>query len=143
VLHWPKTLFIACTVTAAFFVPALGNLDTSFQGFNVWHSFQYLALTWMLNNLREEKGYLEHSPFVKRLSEDGSARRYYMFNIALTAADVLLAGAIFAVLYFGLDMAFDYAFDRAYYIAVLSFLWIHYFFDHYLFVKPAVIEGKI
>lgn len=143
VLHWPKTLFIACTVTAAFFVPALGNLDTSFQGFNVWHSFQYLALTWMLNNLREEKGYLEHSPFVKRLSKDGSARRYYLFNIGLTAADVLLAGVIFAILYFGMNMAFDYAFDRAYYIAVLSFLWIHYFFDHYLFTRPAVIEGKI
>ena len=29
-------------------MPALGNLDTAFQGMNVWHSFQYLALTWLL-----------------------------------------------------------------------------------------------
>lgn len=70
-------------MTASFIAPALGNLDTAFQGMNVWHSLQYLALTWMLNRLR---------------------------------------------------------FDRAYYIAVLSVLWIHYFHDHYLFTKPGVIR---
>ena len=57
-LNWPKTIFIAVTVTAAFFVPALGNLDTAFQGMNVWHSFQYLALTWMLNHLVQKAGKL-------------------------------------------------------------------------------------
>ena len=39
-LHKPKTLFIGVTVAASFMVPALGNLDTAFQGMNVWHSFQ-------------------------------------------------------------------------------------------------------
>ncbi|HLC04884.1 MAG TPA: hypothetical protein VJK02_17760 [Anaerolineales bacterium] len=140
-LNGPKTVFIALTVIAAFFVPALGNLDTAFQGMNVWHSLQYLALTWMLNNLREERGELKHSPFVKRLSTDGSARRYYLFMFGLTVADIALAGVIFVVLRFVFNLPFDAAFDRSYYIAVLSFLWMHYYQDHYLFTQPGVIRA--
>jgi hypothetical protein len=140
-LHKPKTLFISLTVLASFWVPALGNLDTAFQGMNLWHSFQYLALTWMLNRLRRDRGQLESSPFVERLSTPGSARRYYLFNTALTAADVALAGLIFVGLRYGLNQPFDYAFDRAYYIAVLSILWIHYYHDHYLFTQPSVIDN--
>ncbi|HEX6304493.1 MAG TPA: hypothetical protein VFZ76_09915 [Anaerolineales bacterium] len=140
-IHWPKTVFIALTVIAAFFVPALGNLDTAFQGMNVWHSLQYLALTWMLNHLRQKRGELDSSPFVERLSTDGTARRYYLFNVGLTIADVALAGLIFAVLMYVFNFPFDYAFDRAYYIAVLSFLWIHYYHDHFLFSQPGVIDG--
>jgi hypothetical protein len=139
-LHVPKTVFIALTVTASFFVPALGNLDTAFQGMNVWHSFQYLALTWMLNNMRYERGELKSSTFVQRLSKSGSARRYYLFNMALTIADVALAAVIFLVIRFAFGQPFDYAFDRAYYIAVLSFLWIHYYFDHYLFAQPGIVR---
>lgn len=140
-LNRPKTLFIALTAGASFFVPALGNLDTAFQGMNVWHSLQYLALTWMLNHLRQERGQLEASPFVKRLSDDGSARRFYRFNILLTVGDVLLAGVIYLALRALLHLPFDAAFDRAYYIAILSFLWMHYYHDHYLFTKPQVIEA--
>lgn len=140
-LNGPKTLFIVLTVIAAFFVPALGNLDTAFQGMNMWHSFQYLALTWLLNHLRQQRGELEGSPFVKRLSTAGSARRFYLFNIGLTVADIGLAAVIFIVLRYVLNQPFDYAFDRAYYIAVLSFLWIHYYHDHYLFTQPEVIRG--
>ena len=139
-LNGPKTFFIGLTATAAFFVPALGNLDTAFQGMNVWHSLQYLALTWMLNNLRQQRGELERSPFVKRLSADGSARRYYLWTIGLTVADIALAGVIFVILRFVVGQPFDFAFDRSYYIAVLSFLWIHYYHDHYLFTQPDVIQ---
>jgi hypothetical protein len=140
-LNRPKTLFIGLTVIASFFIPALGNLDTAFQGMNVWHSLQYLALTWMLNNLREERGELKHSPFVERLSADGSSRRYYLFMLGLTVADVALAGVIFVVLRSVFKLPFDAAFDRSYYIAVLSFLWMHYYQDHYLFTQPGVIRG--
>ncbi|TFH35906.1 MAG: hypothetical protein E4G99_06230 [Anaerolineales bacterium] len=142
-LHGPKTVFVGLTVLASFFVPALGNLDTAFQGMNVWHSLQYLALTWMLNNIRQGRGELERSNFVTRLSKDGSARRYYLFNIGLTIADVMLAGMIFLVLRFAFGRPFDFAFDRAYYIAVLSFLWIHYYLDHYLFSQPQVIRTGV
>lgn len=139
-LHGPKTIFIVLTVIAAFFVPVLGNLDTAFQGMNMWHSLQYLALTWMLNHLRQQRGQLDHSPFVERLSKAGSGRRFYLFNIGLTIADIILAGVIFVVLRYALSQPFDYAFDRAYYIAVLSFLWIHYYHDHYLFTQPEVLK---
>lgn len=142
-LHKPKTLFIGVTVMASFFVPALGNLDTAFQGMNVWHSFQYLALTWMLINLRARKGGLKNSPFVEKMAEGNkSTRRYYAFNIGLTIADVGLALVIFLVLWQIVGFSFDEAFDRGYYIAVLSFLWMHYYQDHFLFVHPEVIEGK-
>ena len=142
-LHRPKALFIGVTVTASFMVPALGNLDTAFQGMNVWHSFQYLALTWMLNHLRQQRGDLKNSPFVEKLSNNNkSARRYYFFNIGLTIADVGLALVIFVVLWQVVKMPFDEAFDRGYYIAILSFLWMHYFHDHYLFVHPEVIDTK-
>ncbi len=140
-LHVPKTLFIAFTVTASFIAPALGNLDTAFQGMNVWHSLQYLALTWMLNRLRFERGELENSPFVKRFSSPGSAPRYYGLHLGLTLANVLVIGVLFALFRYVLHHSFDFAFDRAYYIAVLSVLWIHYFHDHYLFTKPRVIRA--
>jgi hypothetical protein len=142
-LHVPKAVFILLTVIASFWVPSLGNLDTAFQGMNMWHSLQYLALTWMLNHIRSQRGELDSSPFIKRMSTDGSSRRYYLFNIGLTVADVALAGVIFAILRFGLGHPFDFAFDRAYYIAILSFLWIHYYHDHYLFTQPQVIEGPM
>lgn len=142
-LHRPKTLFIGVTVAASFFVPALGNLDTAFQGMNVWHSFQYLALTWMLIHLRQQRGELKNSPFVEKLSTDGkAAKRYYAFNIGLTVADVGLALVIFLVLWQVAGFSFDDAFDRGYYIAVLSFLWMHYYQDHFLFVHPEVIDTK-
>jgi hypothetical protein len=36
-----------------YFTPLVDNLDTAFQGINVWHSFQYLAITWFI--LRREQ----------------------------------------------------------------------------------------
>lgn len=54
-LSVPKTLLIGLTVLLMFFAPAASNLDTSFQGINTWHSFQYLALTWFANHLREQR----------------------------------------------------------------------------------------
>jgi hypothetical protein len=140
-LHGPKTLFLGLTAAVSFFVPMLGNLDTAFQGMNVWHSLQYLALTWMINHLRWQRGELKGSSFVQRLSGDGSTRRYYGFNIGLTIADGALAVVVFAFMYYVLGTSFDFAFDRAYYIAVLSFLWMHYYHDHYLFMQPQVIAA--
>jgi hypothetical protein len=142
-LHGPKTLFLGLTAAVSFFIPVLGNLDTAFQGMNVWHSLQYLALTWMINHLRWQRGELKSSSFVQGLSKDGSTRRYYGFNIGLTIADGALAVVVFAFMYYILGTSFDFAFDRAYYIAVLSFLWMHYFHDHYLFTQPQVIAAPV
>jgi hypothetical protein len=51
----PKTLLIGLTVLLMFWTPLFPNMDTAFQGVNTWHSFQYLALTWYANKLREQK----------------------------------------------------------------------------------------
>lgn len=51
----PKTLLIGITATLMFLTPAWPNMDTAFQGVNAWHSFQYLALTWYANRLREQR----------------------------------------------------------------------------------------
>jgi hypothetical protein len=51
----PKTLLISLTVLLMFWTPIFPNMDTAFQGINTWHSFQYLALTWYANRLRERK----------------------------------------------------------------------------------------
>lgn len=54
-LSVPKTLLISLTVLLMFWTPVFPNMDTAFQGVNTWHSFQYLALTWYANRLREQR----------------------------------------------------------------------------------------
>lgn len=136
--HLPKIIFISFTVIASFIVPALGNLDTAFQGMNVWHSFQYLALTWYINRLRANRGDLQHKPFIQRISEDGKAKVYYGFNLALTAGAGVIIALTFLVLHFvvgGKWSDASYAVETSYYIGVLSFLWMHYYHDHFLFTQ--------
>jgi hypothetical protein len=138
IAHLPKIIFITFTVVASFIVPSLGNLDTAFQGMNVWHSFQYLALTWFINNLRQERGELDSQPILERISEDGKSRMFYGFNVMLTLGAGLIIGLVFAILYFlvgGKWASPAFALETAYYIGVLSFLWIHYYHDHFLFTK--------
>ena len=136
--HLPKIIFISLTAAASFIVPALGNLDTAFQGMNVWHSFQYLALTWYINRLRADRGDLRRTPLVQRISADGKAKMYYGFNLALTFGAVIIIGIIFLILHFGIGGKWgeaSYAIETSYYIGVLSFLWIHYYHDHFLFTQ--------
>jgi hypothetical protein len=136
--HVPKVVFISVTVGASFIVPAMGNLDTAFQGMNVWHSFQYLALTWYANRLREQRGELDRQPFLKSISEQGHARQYYGFNLLMTFGAGILIAISFMVLYFLLGGKWaepSYALETSYYIGVLSILWIHYYHDHFLFTE--------
>jgi hypothetical protein len=140
--HVPKIIFIYLTVIASFIVPALGNLDTAFQGMNVWHSFQYLALTWYVNRLRADRGDLRQQPFLDRISADGKARVYYGFNLALTFGAVIIIGIVFVILHYlvgGRWAEASFALETSYYIGVLSFLWIHYYHDHFLFTRPDAV----
>ena len=55
----------------AFVVPLFDNLDVSFQGFNTWHSLQYLALTWFILGREAETrrigtGFVARSPARRR-----------------------------------------------------------------------------
>jgi hypothetical protein len=136
--HVPKIIFISLTAIASFIVPSLGNLDTAFQGMNVWHSFQYLALTWYINRLRADRGDLSKKPILERMSENGKARLFYGFNLALTAGSGVIIGTVFVFLHFvvgGKWAAASFALETSYYIGVLSFLWIHYYHDHFLFTQ--------
>jgi hypothetical protein len=121
---WPRLLFMAATVALAFIVPIFDNLDVAFQGFNTWHSLQYLALTWFILGRQAERGEIG-SGFVRRLAGGARTRSFYVAMIGAT----VLAGVVYLVLWKGLG----FPQDRSYYVVVLSFLLIHYFYDHILF----------
>jgi len=130
---WPRLLFMAATVALAFVVPLFDNLDIAFQGFNTWHSLQYLALTWFILSRKADRGEIG-SGFVQSLSGTTHTARFYVAMISAT----LLAGGVYLVLWKGFGMALD----RSYYVVVLSFLLIHYFYDHILFREFAPLAEK-
>jgi uncharacterized membrane protein YhhN len=130
-VNWPKTLFLSLTVLVAFILPALPNLDIAFQGFNTWHSFQYLALVWYANRLKAEYvGY--KSNLLRGLFGTEDGHKYYFFHIGLTAISVVI------ILFFILvDVTrFGITLEQVYYMAVLSVLLVHYYHDHVLFTRP-------
>lgn len=137
--NWPKIIFVYTTTVAAFAVPAFNNLDTSFQGLNAWHSLQYLALTWHINQLRKQNGTIG-SGFVRKMMEGESPKKFYGFNVLLT----LFAG----LLIYGVYKFSGFNVDQSYYTIVLSFLLMHYYFDHFLFfskedeLKPAYAPAR-
>jgi hypothetical protein len=122
--RWPRLLFMAMTVAMAFVVPLFDNLDIAFQGFNTWHSLQYLALTWFILGRNAERGAIG-SPLVASLAGKEKTLRYYLATIAAT----LSAGVLYLLLWKGLG----FPQERSYYVVVLSFLLVHYFYDHILF----------
>ncbi len=147
-LNWPKTVFIVFTVVVAFSMSALPNLDTAFQGLNTWHSFQYLAITFYIIKIKQQYGNLDQSaPLVARFSRGKDSRGLYflstimlvgsamIFVVVYAAAHVVTPGTVHVS-----DLA-NWRFDVAYYTAILSFLWIHYYHDHFLFTDFEVLDG--
>ena len=59
-LNVPSVLLIGLTIVIGFTLPLFPNIDVAFQGFNCWHSFQYLALIWFLNSMRKERGEIDN-----------------------------------------------------------------------------------
>jgi hypothetical protein len=139
VLNVPKTVLIGVTASIAFTVPlAAGGerLELAFQSVNAWHSIQYLGLVWFIQSLRKERGQIE-SPFVRSLFGTGrGGGRYYGFcflaSVTLLAAMVVLS----RVDPFGLGA--EVAFNRYYYMGVLSCLLIHYALDAWLFMAAGL-----
>ena len=136
VAHYPKILLMSLTIVVSFFIPAFRNLDVAFQGFNTWHSFQYLGLTYYINRIRHERGEILNA-FVDKISREGKAWWYYLVNIGFT---VLAIGLIGVLLVFRETLGLS--FDQCYYIVVLSFLLMHYLHDHVLFTQPEAILTK-
>ena len=144
ILNMPKFAFVSLTVIVAFLTPLLPNLDTAFQGLNTWHSFQYLAITFYIIKIRQMVGDLDESaPLVARFSRRSTdARALYAFSAALlvgSAVIFVLVYALAGIVRPGIDG--NSHFDIAYYTAILSFLWIHYYHDHFLFTDFEALDG--
>ena len=134
--HYPKILLTYLTVVIAFLIPAFPNLDVAFQGFNTWHSFQYLGLTYYINRIRHENQEISN-PFIDKISREGKTWQYYFLNIGFTVGAIGLIAILLAF-----RETLGLSFDQCYYIVVLSFLLIHYLHDHVLFTDPEVILIK-
>ena len=106
----------------------------AFQGLNVWHSFQYLAVVLYLNRVRAERG-LIGSEFVAKVSKSGRSLYWlcFLFTLGAGVAYVLVRVVLHFTGAFGADLAQQHYF--AFYSVVLSALLIHYYFDHFLFLQ--------
>jgi hypothetical protein len=136
ILNWPKTAFITLTCTVCFFAPALPNLDTAFQGLNTWHSFQYLAITFYIIKIRQQFGTLStDAPLVNRFStRTKDAKGLYFLSALLLVGSLIIFVLVYTLAGIVRPNIEPLArFDTAYYTSILSFLWIHYYHDHFLF----------
>jgi len=127
----PKTLLISLTTLVSFSLPMGSNLDVLFQGYNAWHSFQYLFLLWLINRLRDQRGEIEN-PFVKWIVRRPGMTMYYLCFLCATGVIVLVTLLVRAVT--------TLRPDQSYFVVVLSVLLMHYYFDHFLFSRPQLIE---
>jgi len=129
---WPRLLFMALTVGLAFIIPLFDNLDVAFQGFNTWHSLQYLAITWFILGRNAEHGEIEGG-LARRLAGREKTWKFYGSMVAAT----FTAGFVYLFVWRGLG----FPQDKSYYVVVLSFLLCHYFYDHILFRDFAGLEA--
>jgi len=142
--HGPKTLHMTLATSLFFATPLLRNLDVAFQGLNVWHSFQYLAVVLYLNRLRGEQG-LIGSEVVRRVSSRGWKLYGMCLGFTVGAGVALLivlaivvrlgafaTGTPMANPIFGTIWSDQHYF--AFYSVILSFLLVHYYFDHFIFL---------
>ncbi len=158
VINWPKTIFISLTVAVFFPLAAFENLDTAFQGANMWHSFQYLAITFYIIKIKQQYGNLDQSaPLVARFSKGKDSRGLFALSVLMLFGSVVvfivmrfLAGYInpaiidpttFTTTEAYLKAVELWRFDVAYYTAILSFLWIHYYHDHFLFTNFEALDA--
>lgn len=127
----PKTLLLAITTFVSFCLPMGQNLDVLFQGYNTWHSFQYLFLLWIINRLRDQRGEIDN-PFVQRMVRQRSMGLYYLCFLGATGVIVLVTLLV--------QTLTTLRADQSYFIVVLSVLLMHYYFDHFLFLHPQMVE---
>lgn len=146
VLHKPKTMLILCAIGVGLFCPLLPNLDSSFQGFNLWHSMQYIALTWFITRTQIKRGRRQNR-FVNWLArDDNSGARYYgvAFGIVIAIIAVIIGVAVVISSFQGVGMfggagevgSLNYqpgAMLQAYYLLGFGLLLTHYFHDFLLF----------
>lgn len=145
-LQQGKFLLIVCAIGVGLFCPLLPNLDSSFQGFNLWHSLQYIALTWYITRFQISKGQKQHK-FVNWLAKDDrSGTKYYgvAFGIVIGLIALIIGIALVLSQVQGVGMfagsgevgTLNYkpgAVLQAYYLFGFGLLLTHYFHDAFLF----------
>ena len=119
-LNVPSVTIIGTSIAMSLAIPQFPNIDIAFQGYNTWHSFQYLALVWYINKLRKQRGEI-HGPVMRAISGPGNAWKFYGLFLAATA----VAFSLTLVLQHG----FGWPRDAAYYGVVLGTLLVHYYLD--------------
>jgi uncharacterized membrane protein YecN with MAPEG domain len=159
-LNRPRFQLVAATAAVGFAVPWFPNLDSAFQGFNAWHSFQYLGLLWLMNRRSHDAGAIR-ATFVKRLAAPGAAKRYYATGLAVTFSMIGLffgfgwliqawSGGEFLLFGHGepkLDPATGAPLYRpgalllAYYMLGFGFLLVHYLHDGVFFFRTRYVVG--
>jgi hypothetical protein len=127
----PKTLLISITTVVSFCLPLGSNLDVLFQGYNTWHSFQYLFLLWLINKLRDQRGEIDDG-FIRRLIRRRGMGAYYLCFLGATGVLVVVTVIVRSVT--------PLTVDQSYFVVVLSVLLMHYYFDHFLFAHPQMID---
>jgi hypothetical protein len=127
----PKSLLIGVTTVVSFCLPLGSNLDVLFQGYNTWHSFQYLFLLWLINRLREQRGEIADG-LVRRMVRRNGMGIYYLCFLAATGLMVVVTLIVRSLT--------PLSAERSYFVVVLSVLLMHYYFDHFLFSHPRMIE---
>lgn len=161
VLIRPRFQLVGVTVLVGLVVPLFPNLDSAFQGFNAWHSFQYIGLLWLMNRVSWRRGEIRNG-FVRRISEPGRHLGYYATALAATLgllALLFLVGWVIQAasngkfVLFGHDsVARDAATGRAlyrpgslllgYYMIGFSLLLVHYLHDGVFFFRTRYIVGE-
>jgi hypothetical protein len=142
-INWPKTIFLVLTVAVAFTMPALPNLDTAFQGMNTWHSFQYLAITFFIIKIRQQYGDLQNSaPLVAQFAaKTKDSKGLFALSTMMLVGSAVVFGIVYTLApLIKPSIDANAHFDTAYYTAILSFLWIHYYHDHFLFTNFEALD---
>ena len=129
-LSQPKTLLIGITSVVSFLLPLGSNLDVLFQGYNTWHSYQYLFLLWLINRLRYQRGEIEN-PLVRALARRDNMSLFYLCLLAATAVIVIATFVVRALT--------PLSADQSYFVVILSALMMHYYFDHFLFTRTEYV----
>jgi hypothetical protein len=160
-LNRPKFMLISATVTVGIIVPIFPNLDSAFQGFNAWHSFQYLGLLWLMNRRSLERGEIS-KPLVRKLSEPRSHMRFYLGMLSVTLLGIAV---FFGVAYLiqaasagqfvlfghdtppidpqtGTELYRPGALLLAYYMVGFSFLLVHYLHDGVFFFRTRYLTER-
>ena len=163
ILNRPKFQLVVATAIVGFTVPFFPNLDSAFQGFNAWHSFQYLGLLWLMNRTAQERGETQR-PFVHKMFAERRQWRFYATALGVTVgALALFFGVAFAIerasggkfALFGFEASeiatnpdTGKAYYRpgalllAYYLCGFGFLLVHYLHDGVFFFRTRYLVNR-